>query len=76
MSKKRDIERAVRTERERCCELAAAVALRYAAMGFRHDARKAEGAKEVLRELGGFTEQPRPYEVQHVAGLTAVYPQD
>lgn len=70
--KKQGIKKAVRDERERCCQLAADVVERYQAMGFRHDAAKAAGALEVLRALG-MVRVVAPFEVQHVAGLTAVY---
>ena len=72
MKRNKAIKQAVRAERERCCQLAADVVERYQAMGFHHDAAKAAGALEVLRALG-LVQVIEPYEVQHVAGLTAVY---
>lgn len=72
MSKKKSIKRAVRAEHERCCQLAANVVERYQAMGFRHDAARAQGALDVLRALGADLKTD-PHAVQHVAGLTPVH---
>lgn len=51
---------------------AIAVSERYEAMGFRHDAARAQGAKEVLLAMGCKFVPGSAHTVVHVNGLTQV----
>ena len=70
--RKAEIHEAVRDETQRCIDAAAGVLARYEGMGFRHNAAKADAVREVLKALGAVPPD-EPYQVTHIAGLTAVF---
>ncbi len=70
MSKRKDIRKALKAEREECRRIARRVLTDFERMGFLRNADRVEGARAVLTALG---EPPADtYVVQHVAGLTVV----
>lgn len=69
---RKDVQQAVRTERDHCCQIVCNVVHRFDDMGFRHDAAKAAGARAALTALGASFDSDNPDFVRQVAGLTYV----
>ena len=66
------VKRAVSAERDAWRRAAERVINRHEGMGLRHDAARAQGAKDILTAMG-FVRRPLPaHSVQHVSGLTPV----
>lgn len=57
---------------DKWCDVAAKIAEKYDAMGLRHDASRAQGAKDVLIAMGCEFTPGSAHSVTHVAGLTRV----